>query len=176
MAWTTLTAGMRSLMKYWGQIVQAATAKAGVSGAWAGVKEGAALATAEVEGATIFDMNALYGLAAANREAGDRFMAAPPTAAFDPAWAGTTPAARTPAARFLSPTVRVRVNYTYLDEEGNLQNDWFSTVLEAPGTLTKTQILSTMETVLTIILRTTTATREYHGALVGINTVQLTWL
>lgn len=177
MPWTTLTAGMRSLLKYWGSIQTAAATRTGVAGAWAAVKEGAAAVTAEIEGASIFDMNALYGLAAGNRNAADRFMAAGTDQVFDPAWVGTTPSARTPAARFLSPTIRARVNYTYLTETGELVNAWGTTVIEAPGTLTKEQLIATIEATLTAVLATTTPTRTTpRSTLVAVNTISLAWI
>lgn len=184
MPFTGLTQGIRAVLKQWGTLMgyagmgaRAATVRQTLDEVPGETPELSVLDEMTAQGATWNDFQQVFALANANERAAGRFMAASPDAPFDPAWAGVTPASRTPAARAASPTIRVRVNYTYLDDTGELVNDWFTTTLSVTEGLTKTAILSRMETLLATTLQTTTtARRTYHGTLVGINTVRLTWI
>jgi hypothetical protein len=148
MAFTTLTEGMQSLLKLWGSIQAAAGTRLGVSGAWAAVKEAGYLSGPTGGGATIQDMNALYGLAVSGRNAATVLNSAGPGSVITSTMIGLTPNARTLAARNASPAYNIRINYSYMFA-GEFDTDFITVQAPYQLDMTTTALLSTLSTILT---------------------------
>ena len=112
------------------------------------MKEAGYLSGATGRGATITDMNSLYGLAVGNRNAMDNFNAATPQSAITGDMIGLTPNSRTLAARNAAPGYNVRVNYSYLFG-GDFFTDWITVQYPVSIDGTKTAFLGTLATLLT---------------------------
>lgn len=170
----TLTAGMKALLKQWGAIQAAAATRLGVAGAWSAVSEAGGIEPVTGVSPTIFDMNQLYGLAAGNRAAAESFANAADTAAVMPTMAGLSPNSRTAAAREISPVLHARAEYTVLRPTGTIDTQWSTFELTLYTGLTKTALLSTIETAIIGSLTTTAETpTRYKGTLAGLGTVTL---
>lgn len=149
MAALTLTAGIKSLLGQWGSINAAASQRLGVSGAWSAVKEGMGLTPTQtaVGVATIADMNAVYGLAAGNRNAMETLGAAADSASITAEMVGLTPNARSLSARNAAPAHNVRIAFTHT-VTGTMQTDWAT--IQLAGSLdsyTKGSLLDYLSTV-----------------------------
>ncbi|MGH9092314.1 MAG: hypothetical protein ACRDZR_13205 [Acidimicrobiales bacterium] len=160
----TLTQGMRNLMAHWGSINAAAATRLGVAGAWAalrtalGVREGTS-----VRGVgTIQDMNALYGLAAANRQAMENLMGAAPGAAITAEMIGLTPSSRTLAAMAAFPSTDFRIAWSGIDTVGEAQSGWVT--VNVPGPLTGFTVTSLMTLLTTTASQLLTATSPPNTA------------
>ena len=126
----TLTPGVRNLLSYWGSISNAASNSLGVAGAWDALRDALGISQGtSVKGfASIQDMNAVYALAAGNRQAAATFAAAGPDAAITGAMIGATPNSREANLQEAAPLYNVRVSYTYTTT-GTPQSDWVTVQL-----------------------------------------------
>lgn len=161
----TFSEGERSLLKLWGSIVKAANAGTGAAGAWNEVKASGYVTGPGGGGASAIDMNRLYGLAVANRNAMQAFGAASEGQAITSDMIGLTPNAREPAARGAAAAYNVRVNYTAI-ENGQLVSDWVT--VQYP-----TELVGTVTTFMdTLRSRVTTLVTGYGrtlGTLLGVS-------
>lgn len=108
----TLTAGMRSLLRYWGTAVKAAALRVGTATFRTFLTTVGAFTEPGMTAPTWRELQQVYGLAAANRNAADRLARASTDAFLSPSMIGLTPNARDLEARNAAPAFRARVGYT----------------------------------------------------------------
>lgn len=166
---------MRAILKQWGALQGFARTKASASDARLALTQLGILETFDAAGATWNDFQKVYGLANRNQIASELFAAAQGEEAFSMSWAGITPNSRTYEAMSASPTVRIRVNITFVNETGTVVNQWTTVEKQVLTIDTKTSIVAYATTLVSLALQTAskTATR-YQGTLTAVNTIALT--
>jgi hypothetical protein len=159
----TPTPGVRNLLAYWGNIQQAAGGRTGVAGAWDALRTALGVSQGtQIKGfASIQDMNTVYGLAVANRNAAEIFASADPDAAILGTMIGQTPNARELNVQAAAPLYNVRVSYSYT-KDGTPEQGWVT--VQLPQSLegftvgTLTEQVQTLAGVLVTGYGVTTAT------------------
>lgn len=163
-AFADLTAGIRSLLSQWGTVQAAAGMKLGTANLRTAMTTLGVFDTLAAElQPTWKDYQSVYGLAAANRNAFDRFAAAAAEAAVAESMIGLTPAARTLEARNAAPLTRLRARFT-ATYQGAQFTDWIT--VDRPGafTLTKGEMLTWLRDQVTAALTATPAATEHYRA------------
>lgn len=173
MAFTTLTEGMRNLLKYWGSIMGAAQQRAGTANLRQLMTDLEVWTELGVAEPTWSDYQAVYGLAVANRNASERLMAAGDDAFVDPSMIGLTPNARSLEARNAAPSTRIRVGFT-TTVDGEQSTGWLTLDQPYGMTTTKGTLVDFLTTQLTSDTSTLVGSATFPGSgFVGIHTITL---
>ena len=162
-----LTPGMQALSQAFGIIQQAAAQKLGVGGAWAAIKANEQLTGTSWHPASIFDMNAMYSMAAGLRNAVTAFAASPDTQPIPSAAVATSWYSRSLSQFSLSPSYDIRYQVSYM-ENGQLATQWLTYTRDMLLPTTKSALIASIEE------HAVSTLNNYDQSFLGVGNVEIT--
>lgn len=164
---------MRSLLRYWGTVVRAAALRVGTATLRTFLTTVGAFTEPGMTEPSWQELQAVYGLAAANRNAATRLNRAGTDVFLSPGMIGLTPNARDLEARNAAPAFRARVGYT-VTATGTPATGFITVDIPYALNTTVGGLRTLIASTLTAIMSMATATSHYViGTLASIDSITL---